>query len=157
MSRYWNIIRNRKRLITMLIAVCFTVSYLPVADHWLVSFKNRATLAPLVTSAMAVKKYFGIKDNPEKLAGSLSSVFKELKIATGQIKLKATQKKGPVFLTEIIPEYPLLKCILLPYITSGAGELIPDENFFYQSIILSPDPRPPENYSFICFSYSALS
>lgn len=139
-----NILRDHKRLIALFMAISFTVSYLPVTDNWLISFKGRANLSALVISAMAVKKVFGTKNETRELAGSLNSVFKELKIATGQIRPIKEQKSGPVFLTEIHPEYPLLSDLSSLSADSGTGQSVPDLQTFYQSIILSPDPPPPE-------------
>ncbi|NWH05644.1 hypothetical protein [Desulfobacter latus] len=139
-----NILRDPKRLIVLFMAISFAVSYLPVTDNWLISFKGRTNLSALVISAMAVKKVFGTKNETRELAGSLNLVFNELKIATGQVRPVKEQKNGPVLLTEIHPEYPLSSNLSSLSADFGTGQRVPDLQSFYQSIILSPDPPPPE-------------
>lgn len=135
---------NKRDIISIGMMICFIVSYLPVTSSWHISMKGRLDLSRLVISAMTLKQHFAQKTSEKKLARSIDAVFKELKFATGQVKLHKTPGKKPIHLTEILPEYPVLKAL------SGLSSypdffiLVPYKKVFYQTDQSPPDPPPPE-------------
>ena len=135
---------NKRDIISIGMMICFIVSYLPVTSSWHISMKGRLDLSRLVISAITMKTHFDQKTSEKKRARSIDAVFKELKFATGQVKLHKTPGKKPIHLTENLPEYPVLSALsgLNAYLDSFI--LIPHKNVFYQNDLFPPDTPPPE-------------
>jgi len=141
-NRVRRLIRNRRRMIALCMAICFTVSYLPVAGHWLVSFKGRADLSALVVSAMKVKALVSGSSSKKEVSHSVNFVFNELKIAAGIVKVKKKPEKDSVQLTEIVPEFPIkpLSGQLILYDNFLGLIIEPDQNIYPFSPLIDPPP-----------------
>jgi hypothetical protein len=135
---------NKRDIISIGMMICFIVSYLPVTSSWYISLNGRLDLSRLVISAMTMKNHIDRKSPEKELARSIDSVFKELKIATGQVKIHKTPEKKALLLTEILPEYPVLKFLSNLNSYQDFFILIPYKNVFYQTDQLPPEPPPPE-------------
>ncbi|MFH2093476.1 MAG: hypothetical protein ABIJ31_14045 [Pseudomonadota bacterium] len=137
---------NQQRIIALWMMFCFMVSYLPVTHSWYLSLKGRDDLAQIVVAVVQaqidIKKNAPVKDRKQ----ALDNIFKELKIATGKITVMPAPDKGGILLTQINPEIPLLQTSFRLRVDKTHFYTIMNEIKQYQSIFLTIDPRPPENY-----------
>lgn len=148
-------ILNKKHMTAAVMLVCFSFSYLPVTGSWYMSMNGRSDLSRLIISAMMVKKQLfqnasnkeiSNKETSKKdLDRSMQLVFKELKIATGQVKVGETHKKSAITLTEIVPDFPVPG--IRPILNSCQDYfiLISYKNIFHKFDQFPPDPPPPEH------------
>jgi hypothetical protein len=115
-----------------------------VTGTWYLAMSGRSDLTRLIVSAMMVKKQV-IQDTANKdLDRSMQSIFKELKIASGQIKRHETHQKPTVCLTEIVPDFPVpgMRLVLTAY--PDFFILMSDKKKVYQTDPFPPDLPPPE-------------
>jgi len=98
---------------------------------------------------MAINHDVEQKTSRQELARSMDMIFKELKFATGQEKVShKTDKKG-IYLTQIMPEYPVLNRLSILTAYPDFCILIPYKNVFFQSHEFPPEQPPPE-ILFVC-------
>lgn len=135
---------NKQGIISIGVVICFIVSFLPLAGSWYLSLEGRTDLSRLVISAVTVKKNLDKKLPEKKIAQSIDNIFKELKFATGQVKMSTTPEQKLIRLAKIIPEYPVLNRISILNAYQDFFVLIPYKNVFFQTHRLPPELPPPE-------------
>lgn len=138
-----NLLRGKQRIISMCMLGCFVIAYLPVAGTWFLSLNGRSNLAALVISASRINSPVVASGCEKETSESLSRLFKELKIATGQIKIKKVPDKGKISLIKILPQFPIRPAPFESRIIQKMTGLIFEPDFHYISIFLSIDPPPP--------------
>ncbi len=138
-------ILNKKHMIAAAMLVCFSVAYLPVTGTWYLSMNGRSDLTRLIVSAIMVKKHVFQVSSPKDLDRSMQSIFKELKIATGQLKRHETHKKSAVSLTEIVPDFPVPGMRLMFSAYPDFFVLMFNKKNVYKIDPFPPDLPPPEH------------
>ena len=122
---------------------CFIIAFLPVTGSWFLSFNGRSNLAALVISASRIKPSAVASGCEKETSESLRRLFIELKIATGQVKLKKAKDKGKIGLIKILPQFPIRPAPFKLRIIQKLTGLIFEPDFHYISISHSIDPPPP--------------
>jgi len=135
---------NKRDIISIGMMIFFIAAYLPVTSSWHISMKGRLDLSRLVISAMTLKTHLTETTSEKKRAQSIDAVFKELKFATGKIKVKNSPEKNKIHLTQIVPEFPLRSESFRMRVVQTYLYKITEIKKLYQSISLFIDPPPPK-------------
>jgi len=136
---------HKRNIIAVGMMICFIVSFLPVTGSWYLSLNGQTDLSGLVISAMTVKKHLDQKTSQKEIARTIDNIFKELKFATGKIRVKKDSEKSRIHLTRIVPEFPLQPEHFRLKIAQEYFYKITDKHSSYQSILILIDPPPPRN------------
>lgn len=142
-----NFIRRKQRIILSWVILCFAVSYLPVTNSWYLSPNGRDGLTRMVVTVVRAGIEIGNKKDAVACNQSIGDVFKELKMATGKIKIQSPFQKGWISLIEINPDVFLKTDVFCICCEKKILYSIRIQNRQYQSAILSIDTPPPENSS----------
>jgi hypothetical protein len=133
-----------QRIIAFVMLLCFAVSYLPVTNYWYLTFNGTQDLTRLLASVIRVKIDMDDQTSDRSVNQNLDNMFKELKIATGQIAPETPAGTGKIALVQIAPEFPLKPAPFSLFMNKRHQMCLYMFENNYQSILLSIDTPPPE-------------
>ena len=137
-------VRKNSRIISLWMILCFAVSYLPVTNSWYLAISGQDNLTRILAGIVKVKIELDEKTPAEQVNQTINNMFRELKIATGIIKVRTPPPKNKISLIEINPDKPL---------QPGSFSLIPRNQLYalsisykkYQSVYLPIETPPPRS------------
>jgi hypothetical protein len=136
--------KTHQRIIAFVMLLCFAVSYLPVTNYWYLTFNGTQDLTRLLASMIRVKIDMDHQTPDRSVNQNLDNMFKELKIATGQIAPETPSGTGKIALVQIAPEFPLKPSPFSLYMYKKYQFCLYLFENNYQSVFLSIDTPPPE-------------
>jgi hypothetical protein len=140
-----NFIRKNTGLITLWMILCFSVSYLPVTNSWYLAMNGQDNLSRIVASVVRAKIELDEKTSAETVNQTINNIFKELKIATGIIKVQNPPRKGKISLIEINPDKPLQPAPFRLLVDKRQLYALSTNHKNYQSVSLSIETPPPNS------------